>query len=207
MLDSSGSSVQVGSATTRLISHYELLIEDARALGERRERLNQLFLGVITLAVGAQAYLLVTYKDSDVRSTLLIVIVGLFGLSLTRIWQQQLRVIGFLLKFRYAVLKDWEEVAFPPEQRYYNAEDVLYSGTIQALTGTNAVESTSSDAHALNRVAQKFVAMNETIPNSVDIYRALPVISSLIFLTFILIRLCFLALTYVFPHGGPAISL
>jgi hypothetical protein len=106
--------------------HYKVLIEDARALGDRRETINDLFMGLVTLMLGAQGYLLVNSKDTDIHTTIYIACIGVFGAYLSRVWRSVLEGYRTLLNFRYHVLKQWERNWFAADQQYYVSEDALY---------------------------------------------------------------------------------
>jgi hypothetical protein len=53
--------------------HYKLVVEDSRAITEERTRINQWFVSLLTLILGAQGYLLIHFRAaiSQPRSTLL----------------------------------------------------------------------------------------------------------------------------------------
>jgi hypothetical protein len=113
----------VPSDTT--FSHYQLLIGDARALGDRRETVNNLYVGLITLILGAEGYLFIYIKNSEVSGVVLSAVVGVFGIVLSFVWRQVLSNYKKLLDLRYKVLIEWER-AFPEDKRYYSREDALY---------------------------------------------------------------------------------
>src|SRR5262249_54217138 len=93
MLESKSPSVMRPVATQPpSIPQYQLLVEDARALGDRRDRVSSSFLSIITLILGAQGYLLITGKESDIRTTLLIWILAIFGVWLCLTWRQAIRL-------------------------------------------------------------------------------------------------------------------
>ncbi len=127
MLDPSAApSAPAATAEPGFFKQYHLLSQDARALSERRDRVSSMFLSVITLILGAQGYLLVSNKDSDLRSAVLIWVATLFGTWICLTWRRAIASFKELLNFRYYALKRWESDAFTRELSYYIAEDVLY---------------------------------------------------------------------------------
>src|SRR5579884_3357051 len=109
------------SAVPPLKKQYQLVIEDARALGQRRDTLTTMFLSVITLILGAQGYLLLQSEDKVPGDTVMIVALMFFGLVLCRQWLQSLKSYDTILNYRYETLKRWEQ-AFPEQQRFYTRE-------------------------------------------------------------------------------------
>jgi hypothetical protein len=166
--------------------HYQLLIDDARALAERRDRVSNIFLSVITLTLGAQGYLLVTNKDDDVRSTMLIWLAALFGTWLCVTWRQAILSFKELLNFRYFILKRWERDVFPEDERYYIAEDVLYR-----VHDKGQVE--------IPPLAAEYVR-HRKIPYFSDTYRRLPTAAMLALWGIALVRAAFL-LVLAFTSG------
>jgi hypothetical protein len=154
--------------------HYKLLIEDARGLGDRRETLNDLFLGLITLILGAQGYLMITTKDSDLRATIYIIAVGAFGYRLAWVWAKVLESYKALLNFRYHVLKEWER-ALPENQRYYISEDALYDAKLRSDPPTTLVSS--------------YLAELRNIHPFVNVYKALPSMARIAYVLLVAVRL------------------
>ena len=70
--------------------HYRLLIEDARSLRISRENINDRFIGLTTLMLGAQGYLLVTFPRDDNASTFYIIGIAVAGIFLCSIWSRVL---------------------------------------------------------------------------------------------------------------------
>lgn len=144
---------------------YQLVSQDARALREQRDRVSTMFLSVITLILGAQGYLLVSNKDGDPRSMVLIWVIALFGGWLCLIWRRAIRSFKELLNFRYYALKRWESDAFAQELSYFVAEEVLYH---------------AHDANAVSAIplGADYVAMRDRdrdrIPFFSDTYSLLP---------------------------------
>lgn len=173
------------SATTSepdLFKHYRLLSQDARALSDRRDRVSTMFLSVITLVLGAQGYLLVSNKDSDLRSTVLIWIATLFGTWICVTWRRAIASFKELLNFRYYALKRWESDAFAQELSYYIAEDVLY----------HAHDASAAPAVPL---AADYVKMRrDRIPFFSDTYSRLPTAAIAALWGVALIRTIFFAL-------------
>lgn len=186
--------------------HYRLVIEDARSLGQRREHINDMFLGVLTLALGAQAYLFITYKDDDIRSTLLIVVIGLFGARLCSIWGKVLANYAALLRFRYIVLKTWETEVFPPDQRYYLAEDVVYDQrlSVRSRRSQHMDRDAALPADSLLPLAKAYVKqLKGLIPDFVNVYELLPRLALLVSLGIVAVRVAFFVgslLTLDLPH-------
>ncbi len=119
--------------------HYKLLIEDARALGDRRETINNLFVSLVSLVAGGQGYILIAFPGQGV-GLVVIAIATLFGIRLCSIWRNALKRYDVLLALRYDVLRIWEqEPAFPPMQKFYTLEDALYSATPHASVLLHAV--------------------------------------------------------------------
>jgi hypothetical protein len=106
--------------------HYRLLIEDARSLRLSRENINDLFIGLTTLLLGAQGYLLISFQQTDAASTFYIIGIALAGLFVCSIWSRVLAGYKQLLNYRYLVLKFWEDRWFSKEQQFYVSEDALY---------------------------------------------------------------------------------
>lgn len=154
--------------------HYKVLIEDARALGDRRETINDLFMGLVTLMLGAQGYLLVNSKDTDLHTTIYIACIGLFGAYLCRIWRSVLEGYRTLLNFRYHVLKQWEQAWFAADQRYYVSEDALYDPKLAKEPPTPLVAS--------------YVDHLQRIRPFVNIYQLMPRLTFLAFLVVACVR-------------------
>ncbi|HEY7983496.1 MAG TPA: hypothetical protein VID73_04970 [Ktedonobacterales bacterium] len=112
-------------ADESLLEHYHLLVDDARELAERRDRVSSLFLSLITLILGAQGYLMVQGRN-DGTTFVLIWLAAIFGAWLCLIWRRAILSFKELLNFRYFILKRWEQQGFTEDLRYYVAEDVLY---------------------------------------------------------------------------------
>jgi hypothetical protein len=106
--------------------HYRLLIEDTRALRVNRENINDLFIGLTTLMLGAQGYLVVTFSRDDSASTFYIVGIAVAGIFICSVWSKVLSGYKQLLNYRYLVLKYWEDHWFAKEQQFYVSEDALY---------------------------------------------------------------------------------
>jgi hypothetical protein len=106
--------------------HYRLLIEDARSLRLSRENINDLFIGLMTLMLGAQGYLLVNFQGNDAASTFYIIGIAIAGVFVCSIWSRVLKGYKQLLSYRYLVLKYWEDRWFSKEQQFYVSEDALY---------------------------------------------------------------------------------
>lgn len=173
---------------SKAFKHYKLLVDDARALAERRDRVTSIFLSVVTLTLGAQGYLLVTYKDLDIRSTVIICVAALFGTWVCLTWRQTIRSFKELLNFRYFMLKQWERESFPEDERYYIAEDVLYhvreKGTIE-----------------IPQLAAEYVK-HRKIPFFSDTYRRLPTAAILAFWGIVLIRAAFIVVSILTSNTG-----
>jgi hypothetical protein len=106
--------------------HYKLLIEDARALGDRRETINNLFVGLFSLIAGGLGYVLITFPGR-LPGLVVTIAVTLFGLGLCRVWENVLGNYKALLDMRYSTLRIWEQrFNFPSLQQYYISEDILY---------------------------------------------------------------------------------
>lgn len=118
--------------------HDQLLVEDVRALGDRRDRANQWFLSLVTLLLSAQGYLLVIYGAGEVTSTAYSVMLGLVGLYIVRMWVNALQTFKALLNLRYTILKIWEHQWFPNEHPVHVAEDALYGGFVPDDTSSLA---------------------------------------------------------------------
>ena len=174
--------------------HYRLLVEDARALSDRRDRVTTIFLSVITLTLGAQGYLLATTKDGEVRATILVWAIAFFGTWLCLTWRRALLTFKELLNFRYFTLKQWEGLEFPDDEQYYVAEDVLY----------HVHEKTEMP---LPPLADEYVRQRgkKLIPYFSDTYRRLPAAALWALWGIAIIRGVFFALTYV--HGGVGVQL
>jgi hypothetical protein len=186
--------------------HYQLVIEDARSLGQRREHINDMFLGVLTLALGAQAYLFITYKDDDIRSTLLIVVIGLFSTRLCSIWGKVLANYAALLRFRYIVLKTWETEMFPPDQRYYLAEDIVYDQrlSVRSRKARHGDRDTAPSTDSLLPLAKAYIKqLKGFIPDFVNVYELLPRLAFIVSLGIVGVRVVFFMgslLTTDLPH-------
>jgi hypothetical protein len=164
--------------------HYKLLLDDVHVLAGRRETINDLFLGIVTLVLGAEAYLFISAGDGDVRTTALIVAASIYGLLFCRIWRRALENYSALLSFRFFVLKEWERDWFPEEQRYYTAEDVLYDETLRQ--------------HPPTKLGVAFVKQlgGRRIPPFVNVYRLLPTMASVALATITAVRVLLLVSHY-----------
>jgi hypothetical protein len=172
--------------------HYRLLLDDVHVLAGRRETINDLFLGIVTLVLGAEAYLFVNTSDGDVRTMCLIVAASIYGLLFCRIWRRSLENYSALLSFRFFVLKQWEREWFPEEQRYYTAEDVLYDAKLRQHPST-----TLGEAYVKQLGGRR-------IPPFVNIYRFLPAMAS-VALTVIAVVRVLLLVSYLAAHHVPVI--
>jgi hypothetical protein len=157
-----------------------LFAEDARALSDRRDRVSSIFLSILSLMLGAQGYLLVTNRDSDIRSTALIWIIALFGSWLCQTWRRAILSFKELLNFRYYALKHWEGELFPDDERYYVAEEVLY----------HVHEAGATPASGL--AAEYVKERRKLIPFFSDTYSRLPIAALLALWGIALIRSFFL---------------
>jgi hypothetical protein len=187
--------------------HYQLVIQDARAIGQRREHINDMFLSIVTLSLGAQAYLIVTNRDSDIRSLLLIILIGAFGSALCAIWSNVLKNYAALLKFRYTTLKTWEEEGFPENQRYYVAEDVIYDSRLSARAPRHkhhsSSESLTAESPVLLPLAQAYVQglKGKHIPDFVDIYVLIPRLAFIAMVGIVVVRIVLFGVPYVLQYG------
>jgi len=163
--------------------HYRLLIEDARSLRLSRENINDLFIGLTTLMLGAQGYLLVTFPRGDDTSTFYIIGIGVAGIFLCSIWSRVLNGYKQLLNYRYLVLKYWEDHWFAKEQQFYVSEDALYETDHTKWPKTPITEEVSK---AFTRI-RPFV----------DVYRVLPRYARLALVSVALIRPALLLVAYI----------
>jgi len=154
--------------------HYKILIEDARALGDRRETINDLFIGLVTLLLGAQGYLLINSKDSDLHTSVYITCIGLFGAYLCRVWNNVLEGYRTLLNFRYHVLKEWERSWFAVDQQYYVSEDALYDPRLALKPPTPLVAS--------------YADQLQKIRPFINIYKLMPRLMFLVFIAVACLR-------------------
>lgn len=143
--------------------HYAILIEDARALGDRRETINNLFVGLVTLILGAQGYIITSASDTELKGTVIIVALSIFGFIICQVWRNVLFSYRILLNFRYEVLKTWE-THFPPGQRYYLAEDIIYEHNPQE----------DPERPLANRYLKTLKTSHGKTYPFVDIYRVIP---------------------------------
>lgn len=169
--------------------HYKLLVEDARALGDRREAINNLFVGAISLLAGGQAYLLVA-MPTRIEGLIVTLLATAFGLRLCTVWQSVLGTYKALLDFRFHTLKLWEaHYDFPSIRRYYVSEDILY-GPLSASTDLS------------NSVPAKWVGKAGTF---VNMYVALPKTARRVFVTLAFLQILVFAGSLTLPHVWPAI--
>lgn len=124
--------LEPGDAETKLVDfpspsdHYKIVIEDARALGDRRDAINSMFVNIVSLIAGGAGYVLITYPGST-AGLAVILAAAIFGWRLCHVWDDAIGNYKYLLNFRYQTLKVWEEeYGFPSLQRYYLSEDLLY---------------------------------------------------------------------------------
>lgn len=169
--------------------HYRLLVEDARALGDRREAINNLFVGAISLLAGGQAYILVA-MSSSIEGLIVTLLATAFGLRLCRVWQNVLGTYKALLDFRFHTLKLWEaHYDFPSIRRYYVSEDILY-GPLNSPT-----ELSSS-------VPEKWIGRAGTF---VNMYVVLPKTARRVFLTLAVLQLALFTGSLAMPKVWPVI--
>jgi hypothetical protein len=168
--------------------HYKLLLDDVHVLAGRRETINDLFLGIVTLVLGAEAYLFINASDGDIRTMVLIVAASIYGLLFCRIWRRTLENYSALLSFRFFVLKEWERDWFPEEQRYYTAEDILYDAKLRQHPPTKL-----GDAYVKQLGGRR-------IPPFVNVYRLLPTMASIALATIAAVRILLLVSYYAVRH-------
>src|SRR5690242_15208650 len=113
MLPSSDSPLQALETLPSPKEQYAILIEDIRALSDRRETLNNLFVGIISLLAGGQAYVLISLAGNT-EGLVVALLATIFGLRLCRVWAHALGIYSVLLDVRYETLKIWErDYEFP----------------------------------------------------------------------------------------------
>lgn len=152
-----------------IAEHYKLVVEDARALGDRRETINNLFVSIISLIAGGQGYVLVMFPGTGVGLAV-IVIATLFGLSLCSVWNSALLSYKELLDIRYVTLKSWEEkYNFPSIQQFYTTEAVFYGDV------------SSPPTELLKEISKKDSIGK--VSSFVSMYVALPLMARRIFFT------------------------
>lgn len=106
--------------------HYKIVIEDARALGDRRDAINSMFVNIVSLIAGGAGYVLIN-KPGSAAGLVVVLAACIFGWRLCHVWEDVLGNYKWLLNFRYQTLKEWESrYDFPSLRRYYTSEDLLY---------------------------------------------------------------------------------
>ncbi|HEV2237631.1 MAG TPA: hypothetical protein VGR57_13300 [Ktedonobacterales bacterium] len=170
-----------------LLEHYHLLVDDARELAERRDRVSSLFLSLITLILGAQGYLMAQGRN-DGTTFVLIWLAAVFGAWLCQIWRRAILSFKELLNFRYFIIKRWEQQGFAEDLRYYVAEDVLYHPQEQGVD--------------VPRLAAEYVRRRK-VPLFSDTYSRLPLAGVLALVGIALVR----TVTFVGPLVVSALGL
>jgi hypothetical protein len=177
---------QAGAVISRA-EHYKVVSEETRAFSERRERANQWYASLITLVLGGQGYLLVTFQAADVASAVYTISLGMLGILLAALWRVALGSYASILDNRYFLLRKWERAWFPPEHRVYLSESALYNQKIGA-----------EDAPLFaDYRGRKFVSVSNS-------YLTLPALTRLLFIAIIVYRLVSLAWAYA-PQFFPAV--
>ena len=171
--------------------HYKLLIEDARALGDRRETINNLFVGLLSLLAGGLGYVLISFPGKLI-GLLVTLVASVVGIYLSKVWADVLGNYRALLKLRFALLRKWESFyQFPQIQSYYNIEELLYDRNFNLPS-----ELDDSTFQSLRGNASYFV----------DEYTALPRLMVIAFLLFILVQvLIVLSTKGILPSTVPSL--
>lgn len=124
-----GQSGQRSNGTTAYpaaVDQYKAVLEDAQSLGNRRDTINSLFVGTVSLVAGGEGYILIALAGTG-TGLLVMLAATIFGVGLCRIWADALGSYQALLKFRYETLKVWEEkYDFPSLLKFYTSEEMLY---------------------------------------------------------------------------------
>lgn len=181
--------VNAPSAVPSPADHYKLLVEDARALGDRREAINNLFVGAISLVAGGQSYILIA-MPTRIEGLIVTLLATAFGLRLCTVWQNVLSTYKALLDFRFHTLKLWEEhYHFPSIQRYYLSEDILYGPL-------------STPTELASSVPAKWIGRAGTF---VNMYVALPKTARRVFFTLAGLQLVLFAAGLALPSTWPYI--
>lgn len=155
--------------------HYRLVIEDARSLGNRRDAINSMFVNIVSLIAGGAGYVLITYPGNT-AGLAVVLAASIFGWRLCHVWDDAIGYYKSLLNFRYTTLKVWEEdYRFPPLQRYYITEDLLYEHL-----------KTKTDLSV--EVLKKDAKLEKQGGNFVDLYKALPHAARIVFLVLALLQ-------------------
>src|SRR5258706_8620961 len=161
MPPSSDSPVQVVENLPSLQEQYMTLIEDIRALRDRRETLNNLFCGIISLLAGGQAYLLIS-QAGNIEGLIVAILATVFGVRLCKVWVDALGTYSLLLDMRYETLKIWERhYKFPSLRKYYVSEDLIYGDLKEPTDLSTEIKKIEP---ALVGRAKQFTSMYVSLP-------------------------------------------
>lgn len=87
---------------------YKLVIEDTNQLSNRRQMLDNLYVTIVTLVLGADAYIAANSRLADWFPVLVTIGISLVGVIFTNHWRRVLQDLKEVLKFRYEWLKEME---------------------------------------------------------------------------------------------------
>jgi hypothetical protein len=164
-------------------AEYKFLIQDTARLSDRRQTVNNIYLSVNSVLLGALALLV---PQGGLRSLIVLVIVllvAIAGAIICRDWQRLVHNYKELLKVRFEMLKAIESLEnFPYPVKIYHQEDVaLY---------THA-------AHSKHIMPFGFSAVELKLPS---VFRNLYLIGGLLLFTAtMLVR--YGAIAYLVQHG------
>ena len=160
--------------------HYKIVIEDARALGDRRDAINTMFVNIVSLIAGGAGYVLITYPGST-AGLAVILAAAIFGWRLCHVWDDAIGNYKYLLNFRYETLKQWEQLYdYPSLRQYYRSEDFLYDGPGKAPKTSSFVPTKLSDS--MPKI------MRGKAGNFVNLYVALPQAARVVFFVLALLQ-------------------
>lgn len=87
---------------------YKLVVEDTNQLSSRRQLLDNLYVTIVTLVLGADAYVAANSHLLDWFPVFVTIGISLVGVVFTNHWRRVLQDLKEVLNFRYAWLKELE---------------------------------------------------------------------------------------------------
>jgi hypothetical protein len=121
-------------------SEYKQLAQDSARISDRRETINNIYLSVNSVLLGAIALLVQQGGLKDVVFSAVAVFIAIAGLAITRDWKKLVHNYRELLRLRFEALKELEQREdFPGVVKIYQRETKLY-GDGKGLFGFSPVE-------------------------------------------------------------------
>jgi hypothetical protein len=93
---------------TPFITTYQTIVKDTSQLNDRRLRLDTLYVTILTLVLGGEAYIVATSQFDNFIAVGATIITSIVGLAFTFRWRQALIGIGNQLELRYRLIREME---------------------------------------------------------------------------------------------------